>query len=82
MTYGKKTCALKVHCINSIVLTPNGGLLLQEPAKVTFAAAEYQYSGTAAIFGFCYLKVIYCCHWFLLLELKREEGKICQFCVT
>lgn len=64
--------------MNSIMLTANsdvGRLLLQEPTEVTFAACENQYSGTPPILGFCYLKIVYYCHWFLTATVKKGRGK-------
>lgn len=53
--------------MNDTMLTLNSdiiGLLLQEPAEVTFASSEYQCSGTAAILDFSYWKIIYYCYCF------------------
>lgn len=73
----KKVCLLKVHCMNDVMLTLDGelGLLLQEPAEVTFASFEYQYSGIAAILGFSYWKIICYCHCFLTAVSKEKRAE-------
>lgn len=68
--------------MNGIMLTPNsdvGRLLLQEPTEVTFATAENQYSGTPPILGFCYLKIIYYCHFFNCRSYKGKREKSVHF---